>query len=67
MRPIDECTPDERLQQLAAILAVGVRRLLRKPALPPNPNLNSAGSLSEKSSANPLEVPSETVLSGHGG
>jgi hypothetical protein len=63
MRSREKSTPDARLQELAAILAVGVRRLLRKPTLPPNLNLNSDPSLSEKSSANPLDVTPETALS----
>ena len=56
-------TPDERLREVASILAIGVLRLRQRAALPTDdrqkksPELNAAG----------LEVPDETVLSVHTG
>ena len=67
MRPIDDpssLTPDERLSEVATILAGGILRLYARSALPcddpgpeKSPNSGPAG----------LEVSEETVLSVHSG
>ena len=67
MRPIDDpsfLTPDERLSEVASILAAGVLRLRASAALPgddPNPEIPP------DSWPTCLEVPAETVLSVHTG
>jgi hypothetical protein len=67
MRPIDDpssLTPDERLSEVATILAGGVLRLHARAAL-------SGGNLGRENSLNSgpagLEVSEETVLSVHSG
>jgi hypothetical protein len=54
---------DERLREVASILAAGVLRLRQRAALP----TDDAQTKSTKSSAAGLEVPDETVLSVHTG
>ena len=67
MRPIDDpsfLTPDERLSEVAGILAAGVLRLHARAALPgDNPGLEK----SPDSGPAGLEVSGETVLSVHSG
>ena len=60
-------TPDERLTEVAAILAEGVRRLRRRAAvsMPDGPLIRPVESAD--SGGNGLEVPSETRLHGHRG
>lgn len=55
--------PDERLREVASILAAGVLRLRQRAALP----THDAQKKSPESSAAGLEVPDETVLSVHTG
>ncbi len=52
-------SPDERLREAAAILAVGVLRLRQRAALP----AEQVPEIPAESSPDGLEVPSETVLS----
>jgi len=62
MRYIDDpacMTSDERLRELASILADGVLRLHARTALPTDPNCNNL----QKSSPPRLEVPAEIGLS----
>ena len=70
MRPIDDptsLTPDERLAEVAGILAAGVLRLHTRMALSPDvAGLSGRKNLAE-SAAPGLEVPDETVLSVHNG
>ena len=56
-------SPDDRLREVAVILAVGVIRLRRRVALRPDETLEN---LAESSAAG-LEVLNETVLSVHNG
>jgi hypothetical protein len=56
-------SPDERLREVASILAAGVLRLRQRAAL----LADDAQTKSAKSSAAGLEVPDETVLSVHTG
>lgn len=56
-------TSDERLREVASILAAGVLRLRRRAALPTDDSRKQ----SAKSSAAGLEVSNETVLSVHTG
>ena len=61
MRPIDDSsslTPDERLTEVAGILAAGILRLHTRTALPDN---------TTDSGSPGLEVLDETVLSVHSG
>ena len=60
-------TPDERVAEVAAILAGGVLRLRRRQAVsaPDDPQIHPVESL--ESVANGLEVPSETRLHGQRG
>jgi hypothetical protein len=63
MQPYDcaSLSPDQRAQQIAALLATGLRRLLVRSALPACPkNLPDL-------SPNGLELPREIRLSGHAG
>lgn len=55
--------PDERLREVAAILAAGVLRLRQRAALPPEKAPEKPAELP----AAGLEVPEETVLSVHTG
>jgi len=67
MRPIDDpsfLTPDERLSEVASILAAGVLRLHASAALPGD---NPAPEILPDSGPTCLEVPAETVLSIHTG
>jgi hypothetical protein len=53
-------TPEDRFREVAAVLAAGLLRIhARAPAAVPEKSLNS--------SPNCLELPVETVLSGHTG
>jgi len=56
-------SPDERLREVASILAAGVLRLRQRAALPTD---NARKKLAELPAAG-LEVPDETVLSVHTG
>jgi hypothetical protein len=56
-------SPDDRLREAAAILAIGVLRLRQRSALPVEKTLENPAELS----AAGLEVPAETVLSVHTG
>lgn len=56
-------TPDERLREVATILAAGVLRLRQRAALPTDDAQKKPSELS----AAGLEVPGETVLSVHTG
>jgi hypothetical protein len=56
-------TPDERLREVATILAAGVLRLRQRAALPTDDAQKKPAELS----AAGLEVPEETVLSVHTG
>jgi len=56
-------TPDERLREVASILAAGVLRLRQRVALPTD---DAQKNLAEMPVAG-LEVPDETVLSVHTG
>lgn len=67
MRFCDDRAHDERLRDLAAILAIGVRRLLHKPVIPPHPAPSPIPSLSENSLANQLEQAPENSVTVHGG
>jgi hypothetical protein len=70
MRPSDDSiplTPDERLAEVASILAAGVLRLHTRMALSPDAAGLSARKSPAKSAAPGLEVPDETVLSVHNG
>ena len=60
-------TPEERLAEVAAILAEGVLRLRRRQAVaaPEAPLIHHVES--EESAGNGLEVPSETRLHGQRG
>ena len=68
MRSIDDpahLTPDQRLAEVASILAVGVLRLHMRAAIPEDDEqLPALGNLG-KSDSPGLEVPGETVLSVH--
>ena len=70
MRSIDDpalLTPDQRLAEVASILAAGVLRLHTRAAIPDTPEqLLAPGNLG-KSDSPGLEVPGETVLSVHNG
>ncbi len=54
-----EMTPDERLEELASILAMGILRLRRRSALPAATDVK----ILPESSSEGLEVPVETRLS----
>ena len=56
-------SPDERLREAAAILAIGVLRLRRRVAMHTENALENPAKLSPEG----LEVPNETVLSVHAG
>ena len=70
MRSIDDpafLTPDQRLAEVASILAAGVLRLHARAAIPDDPEqLVAPGNLG-KSGSPRLEVFDETVLSVHNG
>ena len=70
MRPIDDSislTPDERLAEVAGILATGILRLHTRLALSTDAAGLSARKNQAESAAPSLEVPDETVLSVHSG
>jgi hypothetical protein len=56
-------TPEERFRKVAAILASSVLRLRQRGALPPDETPRKVSQFPEAG----LEVPDETVLSGHTG
>ncbi|MBN2293906.1 MAG: hypothetical protein JXM70_15870 [Pirellulales bacterium] len=69
MRPIDDpsfLTPDERLSEVAGILAVGILRLHARQALPRSDEPSTPENPPE-SAFSCLEVSDETVLSVHNG
>lgn len=69
MRPHDDpaaMTADERLREVAAILAAGILRLRSRAALP-DPGQLSGPKNPPKSGQDCLEVSGETVLSVHRG
>ena len=67
MRPIDDrgvLTPDQRLAEVASILAVGILRLHTRAAIPVgDPGQEDLA----ESGRDRLELPSKTVLSVHNG
>ena len=70
MRPHDDpaaMTDDERLHEVAGIIAAGILRLRARAALPTCPAQHAAPKDSRESDRNCLEVPAETVLSVHTG
>jgi hypothetical protein len=70
MRSIDDPaiqTPDERLAEVASILAAGVLRLHMSAAIPADAEQHLAPKNLRKSGSPGLEVPGETVLSVHNG
>jgi hypothetical protein len=70
MRPHDDpaaMTADERLREVAAILAAGILRLRSRAALPADPGKHSGPKNHLKSGPDRLELPDETVLSVHTG
>lgn len=70
MRPHDDpatMTADERLREVAAILAAGILRLRSRAALPADPGKHSGLKNSPESRQDGLEVSAETVLSVHRG
>jgi hypothetical protein len=67
MRPIDEpccLSPEERLTEIAAILATGILRLHAQAALS---SAESHLEISRDSGHERLDLPAETVLSVHSG
>jgi hypothetical protein len=70
MRPIDDptfLTPDERLAEVASILAAGILRLHARAAMPDDAEPRLAPENPAESGSSGLEVPGETVLSVHNG
>lgn len=70
MRSIDDpahLTPDQRLAEVASILAVGVLRLHMRAAIPDDAGQIPVPENLGKSDSPGLAVPSETVLSVHNG
>jgi len=70
MRPIDDpsfLTPDERLAEVAGILATGILRLHVRAALSPDASERPAPKNLAESGTSCLEVSEETVLSVHNG
>lgn len=69
MRPIDDSlvTPDERLSEVASILAAGVLRLCARTLPASDAPKHSAPKNPEESASSCLEVLDETVLSVHNG
>lgn len=66
MRPIDDpsrLTPDERLSEVAGILAAGILRLRARAALPDKPGDSDGPENPGERGVSCLEVPEETVLS----
>jgi hypothetical protein len=59
-------TPDDRLREVAAVLACGLLRLHARPSAP-DPAGHPASKNLPDSSPNCLELPGETVLSVHTG
>uniref|UniRef100_A0A7C4QME0 Uncharacterized protein n=1 Tax=Schlesneria paludicola TaxID=360056 RepID=A0A7C4QME0_9PLAN len=60
-------TADERLREVAAILAAGLLRLRARSALPTDPGQVPGPENLPETGPDCLEVPSETVLSVHTG
>jgi hypothetical protein len=70
MRSIDDpdlLTPDQRLAEVASILAAGVLRLHSRVAIADDAEQHSAPGNLGKSDSPGLAVPDETVLSVHNG
>ena len=70
MRPIDDpssLTPDQRLAEVASILAAGILRLDARAAMPDDVAGQVALANPPESASSCLEVSDETVLSGHNG
>ncbi len=70
MRPHDDpaaMTANDRLRQVASILASGILRLRSRAALPDDPAQHSGPKNLPESGQDRLEVPAETVLSVHTG
>ena len=66
MRPIDDpsrLTPDERLSEVASILAAGVLRLRARAALPEEPGDSDDPENPDEGGVSCLEVSAETVFS----
>lgn len=65
MRPIDDpshLTPDERLSEVAGILAAGILRLRARAALPKESGDSEEPENCDERGDSCLEVPDETVL-----
>jgi hypothetical protein len=60
-------TPDERLREVAAILAAGILRLRARTALPADPDEHPGPENPRETGQDCLEVRPETVLSVHAG
>jgi hypothetical protein len=70
MRPHDDptaMTADERLREVAAILAAGILRLRSRAALPGDPDLYRGSIYPPQSTQDCLAVSAQTVLSVHTG
>jgi hypothetical protein len=70
MRPHDDpaaMTADERLREVAAILAAGILRFRSRAALPADPGQHCGPKNPLESGPDRLELPDETVLSVHTG
>ena len=70
MRPEQDpatLAPRERFEEVAAILAAGLRRLRDRVALPPTPDEQPGPRNPAESLQDCLEVPAKTVLSVHTG
>jgi hypothetical protein len=60
-------TADERLRQVAALLAAGVLRLRDRAALPADPGEHPAPENPQENGQDSLEVLAHAVLTVHGG
>jgi hypothetical protein len=60
-------TDDERLREIAGLLAASLLRLRCRAALPPQPGTSPGAENLPNSSLNCLELPGETRLSVHAG
>lgn len=62
-----QMTPDERLQEAAAIFAMALLRLRNRAALPANPEQPPSLEIFTRASLEPLVLPSETSVTVHVG
>jgi hypothetical protein len=70
MRPnedADDLASEQRFQNIAALLAIGLRRLRPRTALPEHSAGQTAAENPPESSPDCLEFSAETRLSGHSG